>query len=141
MTLGEMIKEYLRDNTMTDFSKESGISRAYAYMLIKNKNNDGGEIVPSIETVKKVARGIHMPFDEVIARLDENITVGIRSDNNAQSSPSSLVSLSPDEFSLLEDYRELNSLGREKAREYIEDLKVNDKYTVKGEISSELSTG
>lgn len=45
MTLGDMIKEYLKDNTMTDFAKESGLSRAYAYLLIKNKNNSGGEII------------------------------------------------------------------------------------------------
>ena len=31
MTLGDIIREYLETNTMTDFSRESGISRAYAY--------------------------------------------------------------------------------------------------------------
>lgn len=51
MTLGDIIREYLETNTMTDFSRESGISRAYAYMLIKNKNNSGGKIVPSWETL------------------------------------------------------------------------------------------
>lgn len=77
MTLGDMIKEYLQENTMVDFCEESGISRAYAYMLIKNKNNDGGKITPSIETVKKVAKGIHIPFDEVIARLDDDIMIRV----------------------------------------------------------------
>lgn len=77
MTLGDIIKEYLKDHTMTEFSRESGLSRAYAYLLIKNKSNQGGEIVPSIETVKKVAKGVHMTFDEVISMLDNGETVRI----------------------------------------------------------------
>ena len=77
MTLGDMIREYLANNSMADFSRESGLSRAYAYMLIKNKNNNGGKIVPTIETVRKVAKGIHVPFDDVIARLDDNITLTV----------------------------------------------------------------
>lgn len=85
MTLGDMIKKYLETNTMTDFSRESGLSRAYAYMLIKNKNNEGTAISPSIDTVKKVAKGIHMPFDEVIAQLDDNITLKITPTKKAPS--------------------------------------------------------
>lgn len=78
MTLGDLISNYLSEgNTMTDFSKESGISRAYAYMLMKNKNSDGGQIAPSIETIKKVAHGIHIPFDAVIAMLDDDSLVTI----------------------------------------------------------------
>lgn len=38
------------------------------------------------------------------------------------------VVLSSDEEKLLEDYRALNRTGKEKAAEYISDLKDNDKY-------------
>lgn len=96
MTLGDMIKEYLKDNTMTDFAKESGLSRAYAYLLIKNKNNSGGEIVPTIETVKKVAKGLHMTFEEVIALLDDNAKITI---NKPVETPS------PEEWDILNAYR------------------------------------
>lgn len=75
MTLGDMIKKYLETNTMTDFSRESGLSRAYAYMLIKNRNNEGTAISPSYDTIKKVAKGIHVPVDEVISMLDDDITI------------------------------------------------------------------
>ena len=78
MTLGDIIREYLQTNKMTDFSRESGLSRAYAYMLMRNKNNDGAPIVPSIETIKKVAKGVHIPFDDVIDMLDDNTEVAIR---------------------------------------------------------------
>lgn len=78
MTLGDLISNYLAaGNTMTDFSRESGLSRAYAYLLIKNRNNDGGKITPSIKTVKKVAKGVHIPFDTVIQMLDEDMMIQV----------------------------------------------------------------
>ena len=78
MTLGDLISNYLAaGNTMTDFSRDSGLSRAYAYLLIKNKSNGGGKITPSIDTVKKVSKGIHIPFDAVIQMLDDDMVIRI----------------------------------------------------------------
>ena len=77
MTLGDIIKEYLKDGTVTELSNESGLSRAYIYLLMKNKSNSGGDIAPSVDTVKKVAKGVHMTFDEVISMLDENTMIRV----------------------------------------------------------------
>lgn len=78
MTLGDIIREYLKEGTVTDFARESGLSRAYTYLLLKNKSNSGGGgITPSVDTVKKVAKGVHLTFDEVISMLDENTMVRI----------------------------------------------------------------
>ena len=55
-----------------------------------------------------------------------------RVDDEAKTT-SAEVGLSSDESSLLEDYRQLNSLGKDKAREYVEDLKANNKYLDKEE--------
>lgn len=78
MTLGDLISNYLSaGNTMADFSRDSGLSRAYAYLLIKNKSNGGGKITPSIDTVKKVSKGIHIPFDAVIQMLDDDMVIRI----------------------------------------------------------------
>lgn len=78
MTLGDLISNYLAaGNTMADFSRDSGLSRAYAYLLIKNKSNGGGKITPSIDTVKKVSKGIHIPFDAVIQMLDDDMVIRI----------------------------------------------------------------
>ena len=79
MTLGEIIREYLyhTDSTVTDFSKATELSRAYIYMLMKDKNNEGGKIVPSMETVKRVARGVHLSLDDVIKKLDDDYVVEI----------------------------------------------------------------
>ena len=50
------------------------------------------------------------------------------------------VILSFDESSLLKDYRQLNSLSEDKPREYVEDLKANNKYLDKEEETSSKST-
>ena len=80
MTLGDMMREYTADHTMTRFLKESGLSKAYAYMLINNKNNNGAPIVPSIETIKKVAKGIHKDFNDVFSALDPDMQVTTKDD-------------------------------------------------------------
>lgn len=82
MTLGEMIKDYVAENSMAAFVKDSGISRAYAYILIANKNHGGSTIVPTIEMIKKVSNGIHKDFDEVFNSLDYDFVVRINSEKN-----------------------------------------------------------
>lgn len=98
MTLGDIIREYLETNTMTDFSRESGISRAYAYMLIKNKNNSGGKIVPSWETIQQVAKGVHLPVDDVVAKLDKDYIVTVQ----AKGKPSDITD---EEMQIIKAYR------------------------------------
>jgi len=80
MTLGEIIREYTNKHSMTKFLKDSGLSKAYAYMLINNRNNSGAPIVPSIETIKKVAAGTHQSFNEIFALLDPDMDVSTRDD-------------------------------------------------------------
>lgn len=78
MTLGDFIKEYAAEHTMTEFIRDSGLSKAYVYMLVNNRNNNGEPIVPSIETIKKVAKGVHKSFDEVFCALDSDMMVSMR---------------------------------------------------------------
>lgn len=79
MTLGEIIKNYCDEHSITQFIKDSGISKAYVYMLIANKNNKGEPITPSIETIKKVAVGMHKSFDEIFNQLDYDFIVHLGS--------------------------------------------------------------
>ena len=39
MKLGEIIKEYAEEHSISSFINDSGLSKAYVYMLINNKNN------------------------------------------------------------------------------------------------------
>ena len=79
MTLGDIIKRYASEHTMLSFTKRSGISRAYAYMLINDKNSKGEHIKPSIETIQKVALGVGMTIDEIFSLLDYDYVVKAKS--------------------------------------------------------------
>lgn len=83
MTLGEIIKKYREshDMSMDDFSRASGISKAYISMLEKNKGRTGKVIVPTIETIKKVAGAMYMSYDEVFGMLDNNLPVSTATDD------------------------------------------------------------
>ncbi|WP_034452501.1 hypothetical protein [Butyrivibrio sp. AE2032] len=75
MTLGDIIKEYLEEHTVNEFIRDSGISKAYTYNLINNKGTNGAAPTPTIETINKVAKGVHSDFDTVFSKLDPDIVL------------------------------------------------------------------
>ena len=75
MNLGDIIKEYLENHTVNQFIEDSGLSKAYTYNLINNRNNQGNAPVPTIDTINKVAKGVHSDFDTVFSKLDHDIVV------------------------------------------------------------------
>ena len=77
MTLGDLIKDYVEEYSIADFVRDSKISRAYVYQLIENKNSNGSKIVPSIETIKKVSKGLHKDFDEIFNLLDYDFVIKV----------------------------------------------------------------
>lgn len=79
MTLGDIIKEYLEDHTVNEFIKDSGISKAYTYNLINNKGTNGAAPTPTIETINKVAKGVHSDFDTIFSKLDPDIVLSTNS--------------------------------------------------------------
>lgn len=98
MKLGEIIREYRLINKMSmgDFAKASGISKPYISMLEANKNSNGGKpIVPSVETLQKVARTVSISLDELLRKLgDEKIDL-------------SPYPFNDDEVELVDGYRQL----------------------------------
>lgn len=79
MTLGDIIKEYLEEHTVNEFLRDSGISKAYTYNLINNKGTNGAAPTPTIDTINKVARGIHSDFDTVFSKLDQDLILSTQS--------------------------------------------------------------
>lgn len=78
MTLGQIIRAYREENhmSMDDFSRSSGLSKAYISQLENNLNPKTGEPpVPSINSIKKAANGMFMTFDELFSQLDNDIKV------------------------------------------------------------------
>lgn len=78
MTLGEIIKKYREENdlSMDDFSKKSGISKAYIGFLEKNYNPKTGKaIAPSVAIIKQAADGMRMDFDVLFSMLDKDFPI------------------------------------------------------------------
>ena len=78
MTLGDIIKRYRNDHTlsMDAFSERSGISKAYISLLEKNRHpKTGKEISPSIQCIRQAAQGMNMDFDDLFALLDGKVEV------------------------------------------------------------------
>lgn len=84
MTLGDIIKEYLEEHTVNEFLKDSGISKAYTYNLINNKGTNGAAPTPTIDTINKVAKGVHSDFDTVFAKLDPDIVVSTKATTSVE---------------------------------------------------------
>ena len=78
MTLGDIIKQYRDDHSlsMDAFSERSGISKAYISLLEKNKHpKTGKEISPSIQCIRQAAKGMNIDFDDLFALLDGKVEV------------------------------------------------------------------
>ena len=81
MTLGEIIKNYRKQNglSMDAFSKKSGISKSYISLLEKNRHPKTGKpIAPSIESIKQAAKGMGMDFDKLFALIDSDVLLNSR---------------------------------------------------------------
>lgn len=80
MYLGELIKNYReRENiTMAEFAAKCRLSKGYISMLEKNKHpQNDKEIVPSVETLSKVAGVFGIPLNELLSILNEDQPVDI----------------------------------------------------------------
>lgn len=78
MTLGQIIRAHREENSMSmdNFAKASGLSKGYISQLENNVNPKTGEPPrPSVETIRKAAKGMFMTFDEVMTNLDDDIKI------------------------------------------------------------------
>ena len=61
---------------MEDFSKASGISKTYVWMLEKNINTKTGkEIVPTVEYIQKAAKAMLMDFDDLFDMINDTVKI------------------------------------------------------------------
>ena len=74
MFLGEIIKEYRIQNSLSqrDFAKLCNISHTYVAALEKNLDSRTGKpIAPTLDTVKNVSKAMNMDIDELLHILDD----------------------------------------------------------------------
>lgn len=78
MTIGEYIKRYRAENKMGSraFADKCGISRAYVGVLERGINPSTNQpVIPSRDTVQKVADATGISFDELVALISKDGTL------------------------------------------------------------------
>lgn len=74
MKLHELVKQYRHHYNMSQrqFATACGLSNGYISMLEDNRNPKTGEpIVPSLPTLRKIATGMHITINELVASIDD----------------------------------------------------------------------
>lgn len=83
MKIGLYVKDYRERHklSMQEFADKADLSKGYISMLEKGKHpQNDREIVPSIETVNKIAKAMNLSIDELLARIDGNQMIDISRD-------------------------------------------------------------
>ena len=78
MRLGEIIRKYRSEHgmSMSEFAKISGLSKQYVSVLEHGKHPTSGKsVAPSLIIIKKVAIAMGIPFDDLFAMLDDEVTL------------------------------------------------------------------
>ena len=82
-TLGEIIKNFRMSKnpkiSMDSFSDLSGLSKSYISMLERNRDPRGNPIIPTIETIDKVAHAMRVSFEDIFEQLDKDTLVRVNS--------------------------------------------------------------
>lgn len=89
MDIGNIIKEYRTKNNISlrDFAAKCGTSHSYISMLELGKNSKTGEpIIPSLTMLKKIATGLSMSVNELIAICDD-MPITLSSENDIKNPP------------------------------------------------------
>ena len=74
MKIGNIIREYRLNNSlsMQEFADKCNLSKGYISMLEKGKHpQNNKEIVPSIETVQKIASAMNLSVDALLEMIDK----------------------------------------------------------------------
>lgn len=99
MTLGDLIKKYRKEHSMSQqaFADLTGLSKAYISILERNFNPvNKKQPIPSVATIKSVATAMNTDFNDLIAILDPDTQVSINAEEHPQSVlPSDAIPYAP----------------------------------------------
>lgn len=89
MRIGEIIKKYRDDNSMTlrEFASKCGMSHSYIAMLEDGKNSKTGEpMTPTLSTLKKISVALDLSLNELMMLSDDMpVKLETSTANNVQS--------------------------------------------------------
>ena len=109
-----------KEMTQDSISKELGVSKSTIGMW------ETGKRLPSPDLCEQIADYFNVDIDYLYGRTKIRQKIHFDNDGNL------LRALSVNESSLIDNFQKLNSVGKQKAMEYITDLTEQSKYTEAG---------
>lgn len=117
MELSKILRIYRQEHglTLQVFADRAGLTKQYISMLENNKNSKNGKpIIPSLETLRKLASAMYMNIDTLVATLDGEQDVSLQT-------------------------KDAGYYTDPEVAEYAEELRTNPKYRLLFDASKDLS--
>ena len=117
MELSKILRDYRQEHglTLQVFADRAGLTKQYISMLENNKNSKNGKpIIPSLETLRKLASAMYMNIDTLVATLDGEQDVSLQT-------------------------KDAGYYTDPEVAEYAEELRTNPKYRLLFNASKDLS--
>lgn len=117
MELSKILRDYRQEHglTLQVFADRAGLTKQYISMLENNKNSKNGKpIIPSLETLRKLASAMYMNIDTLVATLDGEQDVSLQT-------------------------KDAGYYTDPEVAEYAEGLRTNPKYRLLFDASKDLS--
>ena len=117
MELSKILRDYRQEHglTLQVFADRAGLTKQYISMLENNKNSKNGKpIIPSLETLRKLASAMYMNIDTLVATLDGEQDVSLQT-------------------------KDAGYYTDPEVAEYAEELRTNSKYRLLFDASKDLS--
>jgi DNA-binding protein len=117
MELSKILRDYRQEHglTLQVFADRAGLTKQYISMLENNKNSKNGKpIIPSLETLRKLASAMYMNIDTLVATLDGEQDVSLQTKDAGYYTDPEIA-------------------------EYAEELRTNPKYRLLFDASKDLS--
>lgn len=141
MDIGKYINNYRKgkDLSMQEFADRCGLSKGYISMLEKGRHpQNGKKIVPSIETVQKIASAMHITIDDLLQSIDGDQLIDVSKESrlgcSADVDSLFIERYGQDVFDHALQYSRLDDRDQGKADGFVASLLEDDKYK-KGESS------
>ena len=117
MELSKILRDYRQEHglTLQVFADRAGLTKQYISMLENNKNSKNGKpIIPSLETLRKLASAMYMNIDTLVATLDGEQDVSLQT-------------------------KDAGYYTDPEVAEYAEELRTNPKYRLLFDASKDLN--
>ena len=130
MKLGDIIRKYREEHYLSqrEFARKCQLSNAQISLLEKGVGSSGEPFMPSYRTISKVAKGMGMSSEALIAQV-EDFDIDISDDSRLENSLvekyiEEHLSRSPDEEMLLQAYRMIPQEHRIEAMQAVLQIKL-----------------